>query len=59
MEFLIKKILNILPTINDPDPILTLLGTLSILFNRIKFKNSIHELNKKGFQIIIGDKYFN
>jgi hypothetical protein len=27
---------DVLPTIDEPDPFLTILGTLSILFNRIK-----------------------
>jgi hypothetical protein len=38
-SFIKQVIKDILPTIDDPDPILTLLGTLSILCNRIKFKD--------------------
>jgi hypothetical protein len=37
--FIWQVLEDILPTIDDPDPFLTLLGTLSILYNRIKWKN--------------------
>jgi hypothetical protein len=54
---------DILPTIDDPDPYLTLLGTLSILFNRIKDKNGVENMNKmnqdSNLQLKMEDKYFN
>lgn len=44
---------------DDPDPILTLLGTLSILFNRIKFKNFLNQMIQTSkLQIMMEDKYF-
>jgi hypothetical protein len=53
----VKK--DLLPIIHDPDPILTILGTLSIFCNRIKFKNWINLRNQDGkLQIKIEDKYF-
>jgi hypothetical protein len=49
-----------LPTIDDPDPILTILGTLSILCNRIKFKDWLNIMNQDGkLPIKMEDKYFN
>ena len=48
-----------MPTIDNPDPYLTLLGTLSILFNRIKEKNLVNKLNQDGnLEIKMEDKYF-
>jgi hypothetical protein len=38
---------DVLPTIDEPDPFLTILGTLSILLNRIKKKNMVNELNQR------------
>ena len=60
-EYFTRTILkDILPTIEEPDPFITLLGTLSILFNRIKWKNQIVRLNQSGkAQIKTEDKYFN
>jgi hypothetical protein len=37
--FIRQAIEDILPTIDESDPFLTLLGTLSIIYNRIKWKN--------------------
>ena len=51
---------DILPTIFDPDPLLTVLGTLSILYNRIKLKNKVYILIQYlDLQIKMEDKYFN
>jgi hypothetical protein len=51
---------DILPKIDDPSPILTLFGTLSILCNRIKFKNELFLMDKDGnLKIKMEDKYFN
>ena len=59
-SFIIQVIKDIIPTIDDPDPILTLLGTISILFNRIKWKNRVIEINQDHWlQIKMEDKYFN
>ena len=60
-EYFISQVINdILPTIDDPDPFLTLLGTLSILFNRIKWKNAVNWVNQRGkLQTKMEDKYFN
>jgi hypothetical protein len=45
---------------DDPEPFLTLLGTLSILYNRIKFKNWVDTLIKDlKVQVKMEDKYFN
>ena len=49
-----------MPTIDEPDPFLTVLGTLSILFNRIKDKNAIFwVIQEYQVQISMDDKYFN
>jgi hypothetical protein len=60
VQIFIRKVFeDILPTIDDSDPYLTLLGTLSILYNRIKWKNGVNELNQDGnLQIKMEDKYF-
>lgn len=50
----------ILPFIDDPDPILNILGTLSILYNRIKNKYIVYKINQDGkLQIKMEDKYYN
>ena len=61
VQSFIRQVINdILPTIDDPDPFLTVLGTLSILFNRIKYKNMVILLNQlHNLQIKMEDKYFN
>ena len=49
-----------MPDIDDPEPFLTLLGTLSILYNRIKYKNLIYNYNQEfNLQIKMEDEYFN
>jgi hypothetical protein len=49
VQYFIRQVINdILPKIDDPDPFLTILGTLSILFNRIKDKNMLYEMNQTG-----------
>ena len=46
-------------TLDEPDPFLTVLGTLSILFNRIKEKNRLVEIIQEyQVQISMDDKYF-
>ena len=58
--FMRQAIKEILPTIDDSEPFLTLLGTLSILYNRIKMKNRINYLIQRlELQIKMEDKYFN
>jgi hypothetical protein len=58
--FIWQAIEDILPTIDDSDPFLTLLGTLSILFNRIKFKDRINGMIQEcELQIKMEDRYFN
>jgi hypothetical protein len=58
--FIQQAIEVILPTIDDSDPFLTLLGTLSILYNRINQKNgSNNKIQGLGLQIKMEDKYFN
>ena len=58
--FIWQVLEDILPDIDDPEPFLTLLGTLSILYNRIKWKNEINILNQHlNLQIKMEDKYFN
>ena len=50
---------DILPTVDEPDPIITLLGTLSILYNRIKWKNGVNTTNQfANLQIKMEDKFF-
>jgi hypothetical protein len=46
--FIWQVLEDILPTIDDPDPFLTLLGTLSILYNRIKMKNLVNIINQNS-----------
>jgi hypothetical protein len=60
VESFTRQILkDILPTIAIPDPFLTLLGTLSILYHRIHSKNLIISMNKIGWlPIKLEDKYF-
>jgi hypothetical protein len=59
-SFINQVINDILPTLDDPDPFLTLLGTLSILYNRIKFKKIVNQMNQAGLlPIKMVDKYFN
>jgi hypothetical protein len=43
-SFTKQVIKDILPTIAVPDPILTLLGTLSILWNRILTSNHVNDM---------------
>jgi hypothetical protein len=58
--FTLEVLVKILPTIDDSEPFLTLLGTLSILCNRIKEKNAINEIIQEWeLQIKTDDKYFN
>ena len=58
--FTLQILEDILPTIDEPEPILTILGTLSILFNRIKWKNLVSIINQDlKQQIKMEDKYFN
>ena len=61
VESFISHVMNdIMPTIDEPDPFLTVLGTLSILFNRIKMKNRLIEIIQEyQVQISMDDKYFN
>jgi hypothetical protein len=50
----------ILPTLDVPNPILTLIGTLTILFNRIYSKDMINEWKPTGLLLIkMEDEYFN
>jgi hypothetical protein len=57
MSYIIEYLL---PTIDDPEPILTILGTISILCNRIKFKDWVSIMNQDGkLHIKMEDKYFN
>ena len=60
-QFFIKQVIkDILPTIDDPEPFLTLLGTLSILCNRIKFKDWLNLMNQDSkLHVKMDDKYFN
>ena len=60
VESFISHVMNkIMRTIDDPDPFLTVLGTLSILFNRIKKKNQFIEIIQEyQVQISMDDKYF-
>jgi hypothetical protein len=58
--FIWQNIKDILVTIDDSDPFLTLLGTLSILYNRIKRKNMLNlMIQASNLQIKMEDKYFN
>jgi hypothetical protein len=58
--FIWQVLEDILPTKDDSDPFLTLLGTLSILYNRIKWKNTINGIIQEcELQIKMEDKYFN
>jgi hypothetical protein len=58
--FTLEVLVKILPIIDDSDPFLTLIGTLSILCNRIKEKNGINEIIQDcELQIKTEDKYFN
>ena len=58
--FIQQAIEDILPTIDDSDPFLTLLGTLSILYNRINLKNEIKKkIQGLNLDIKMEDKYFN
>jgi hypothetical protein len=58
--FTLEVLVKILPTIDDSDPFLTLLGTLSILYNRIKEKNVVNIMIQDcELQIKMEDKYFN
>lgn len=59
-ESFTKQVLkDILPTIAVPDPILTLLGTLSILCNRIITSNHVPDMISFGFMPIkMEDKYY-
>ena len=61
VQSFIRKVINeILPTIDDPDPFLTIFGTLSILFNRIKSKNIFNIMNQRSkLPVKMEDKYFN
>ena len=61
VDIFIGQILeDILPFIDEPDPILNILGTLSILYNRIKYKNIVYELNQDDeLEIKMEDEYYN
>jgi hypothetical protein len=60
-EFFTKQILKeILPTTDVPDPILTVIGSLSILYNRINFNKLFNVyILSAFFPIKTEDKYFN
>jgi hypothetical protein len=47
-SFILQVLEDILPSIDDPDPFQTILGTLSILFNRIMTKNWVNIFYQAG-----------
>jgi hypothetical protein len=60
-ESFTRQILNdILPTIDVPYPLLNIMGTLTILYNRILKKNAVKDWSLTGLLVIKKqDEFFN